>query len=793
MANLLNRIKLIKERRGTAIAENWQIKISGIVQGVGFRPFVYRLASLYRVCGTVKNIDGDVLIDAQGIIKDLISFVNHILERPPQPARIKDVQIEKIQQIPNTNEFVILPSQSNPKTHKQVIFPAPDIAICPDCKNELFEPGNRRYLHPFISCTDCGPRFSVNLEIPFDRRRTTMSVFQLCDLCNEEYVSPLDRRFHSQTNCCYHCGPALSTHSIYHPDLCIEKMTGENITRINEVCQLLQNDGIILLKGISGYHLVCKATSSRATNKIRQMKARPKKPLAVMVKDLGDAYEIADIEPEERRLLTSPGAPIVLLRQKKGTDLSLLLAPGSNKIGVMLAYSPMHQILLNYINEPLVMTSGNLKDYPIEFLNEQSNKIFAKKVDAIIDHNRKIQNPCDDSVVQVVSKQTVFIRRARGFVPEGIELDFISPPMLGCGGDMKSTFCLASDKTAYMGQFTGNLDSWHNFNRYVENIYRMASLLNIRPEFVVHDMHPNYRSTQFALSKYSGKTVAVQHHHAHIVACMLEKHINENVIGIAFDGAGWGIDKKVWGGEFLVCDRERFNRAAHLRYMPMPGGDKCTKLPYRMAAAAACEISDKSVAGKIMEMVQIPEYELSFLEKQIRSGLNTPYTSSIGRLFDIIAAITEISKTVSFEGEAAIELEEIAIEPHETEYYEFVIDDRYGEKIIDWEAVLSEVVKDMETGVTVGEISAKFHNSIVRLIERLSLELSYKYNINKVVLSGGVFQNKLLLEKALKLLSKSGLEVYISNILPINDNGIAAGQIGIANAMIAAKNKKMCA
>lgn len=757
------------------------IKASGVVQGVGFRPFIYRIANIYKINGVVKNLDGDVFVEAQGSIRDLISFVNHIWESPPRSARVKDLKIQKIQLKADEVGFAIMPSASNSK--RPAATPSPDIAICPNCKEELFEIDNQRYLHPFISCTDCGPRFSIHIAIPFDRQYTTMSLFSLCSWCKKEYGEPLDKRFHSQTNCCHQCGPSLNVYSIYHPDLCTGKITYENTKKIEEACELLQNDGVMLLKGVGGYHLICKASSSRAISKIRQIKKRAKKPLAVMAKDLGSAYEIAHVSPDERRLLTSPAAPIVLLKQRKDTDLSPLLAPGNNKIGVILAYSPIHQLLFKYINEPLVATSGNLTGYPIEYSNKRSRKALAGKVDVIIDHNRKIQNPCDDSVVRVVDKKNIFIRRARGYVPEGVELDFESVPMLGCGGDMKSTFCLASGKTAYAGQFVGDLDSWHNFNRYTENIERMISLLNIKPEVISHDMHPDYRSTQFALSKYPGKTIETQHHHAHIVACMLEKHVKEKVIGIAFDGAGWGTDGKIWGSEFLICDREKFERVAHLRYMPMPGGDKCAKSPYRMAAAVACAIENKDTAQKIINSIHIPEYEFSFIEKQIKVGLNTPYTSSMGRLFDILAAISGISRNVTYEGEAAIELEEISAESSEDGHYEFSILDIDGKKIVDYEPVIAEAISDMRAGTTVEDISAKFHNSVVVLINELCSLFANQYKTNKIVLSGGVFQNKRLLEDSFHLLTQNGFEVYTSNIMPVNDNGISLGQIGIANAM----------
>lgn len=784
MANLLNRIKQKKE---TGNKERWKIKISGIVQGVGFRPFVYRIANIYKIYGIVRNIDGDVFIEAQSNIKSLISFVNHIWENPPRSAKIRDLKIQKISMKTDEAGFAIMPSASNPKI--QTATPSPDIAICADCKEELFETGNQRYLHPFISCTDCGPRFSINLAIPFDRQHTTMSLFELCGLCKKEYNEPLDKRFHSQTNCCHQCGPFLSIYSIYHPDLCINKVTYENIGKIDEACELLQNDGVMLLKGIGGYHLICKASSSRAIGRIRQIKKRVKKPLAVMVKDLGSAYEIATITSDERRLLASPAAPIVLLKQRKDTSLSPLLAPGNSKIGVMLAYSPVHKLLFKYINEPLVATSGNLKGQPIEYLNKESRKALAGKVDIIMDHNRRIQNPCDDSVVRVVDRKNIFIRRARGFVPEGIELDFEAAPTLGCGGDMKATFCLASGKTAYASQFVGDLDSWHNFNRYAENIEKMIALLDIEPEIISHDMHPGYRSTQFALSKYPERTIETQHHHAHIVSCMMEKHINEKVIGIALDGAGWGTDGKLWGSEFFICDREKFERIAHLRYMPMPGGDKCTKSPYRMATAVACTIENENTAKKILKNIDVPGHELSLIEKQIKVGLNTPYTSSMGRLFDILAAITGISRKVTFEGEAAIELEEISAESSEDGHYEFSIFDIGGEKIIDYEPVLSNVINDMEKGFTAEDISAKFHNSIVFLINELCLQLLEKYNINKVILSGGVFQNKIILENSFKLLEHNGFDVYTNNILPINDNGISLGQIGIANSIALSSGK----
>lgn len=788
MDRLANIINFKKKQRASESIERWRINVSGVVQGVGFRPFALRSAKEHDITGFVLNMAGEVSIEAQGTTEKLISFTNDIWEKAPRSAQLNDLKIAKISLVADDSTFEIKPS--SPQTGNAV-YPAPDIALCDDCKTELFEYGNERYMHPFISCTDCGPRFSIQNISPYDRDNTSMASFTTCDTCDREYENIDDRRLHSQTNSCHHCGPSVSTYSLYHPELCVDNLLETDITKLREVCELLENDGILLIKGIGGYHYACKATSSLAVLRMRQLKQRPKRPLAIMVKDLTDAYKVADINQEERRLLTSPAAPIVILDRRKDSDLSSLLAPGSAKIGVMLAYTPLHHILLNYFKKPIVLTSANLKDNPIEYSNNDARENLAKHADCVIDHNREIANPCDDSVVRVARKQTLFMRRSRGYVPESLGLDFKSVPMLACGGDIKSSFCLAYGDKAFMGQYTGDLDSWSNFKRYVSNIQNMSSLLNIKPEVVVHDMHPFYRSTEFALSEYADQTIGIQHHHAHVASCMVEKQLNENVIGVAFDGSGWGLDGKVWGGEFLICNREKFVRAAHLRYMPMPGGDQSVKKPYRMAAAIAQIIKDPGVARKIISTINISDHELSFIEKQVNTGLNTPYTSSVGRLFDIVAAITGISKEVTYEGEAAIELEELA--PRDIAgSYDFLFE---GKDLltIDYEPMLTQIMHDLTEGFKASQISAKFHNTMVRMVLETCDRIRKRFSLHKVVLSGGVFQNKLLLERSADLLEDSGFDIYFNNVLPINDNGIALGQMAIANKILESKENQICA
>lgn len=787
MSRLTDFVNLKKKLKSTGNTERWQVRVSGVVQGVGFRPFILRTANRYELTGYVLNQTGEVLVEAQGDVQRLISFANDIWEKSPGPARINDLKIKKIKLWGDEDTFSI---RASVEGNKNSVFPSPDIALCDSCKNELNSRSNDRYLHAFISCTNCGPRYTIQISGPYDRINTTMDNFKECEACKTEYNDVSDRRLHSQTNCCHHCGPSVSIYSFYHPELCVENLLQINMSKIREVCELLENDGIVMVKGIGGYHYACKATSALAVLRMRQLKQRPKKPLAVMVKDLLDANKLAEINPEERRLLASPASPIVVLTKRKDSNLTPLIAPGSNKVGVMLAYSPLHQLIFKYFKEPLVMTSANLKDRPIEYINTTARDELAKNIDCIIDHNRDIINPCDDSVVRVIDKQPVFMRRSRGYVPESVSLDFKSNPMLALGGDIKSTFALASGEKAFLGPFTGDLQSWHNFKRFTANIESLSALLKIKPEVVAHDMHPSYKSTELALSEYTDKTIAVQHHHAHVVSCMVEKQIKENVIGIAFDGSGWGLDETIWGGEFLICNREKFIRAAHLRTMPIPGGNKTIKNPYRMAAAVAQVVSDKKLSEKIIGILNLADHELSFIEKQICVGLNTPHTSSMGRLFDIVAAITGISRTTSYEGEAAVELEEAA-NPHFNGSYRF---DITGKDLLElnYETLLSEIVDDISKGINASDISAKFHNAIALMLRDVCLLIRDRFALQKVVLAGGVFQNKLLLHKAVRLLKSQNFDAHYSNIAPINDNGIALGQIAIANAIIASKEKQQC-
>lgn len=788
MEKLSNLINFKKKQPATDNIERWQVNVSGIVQGVGFRPFVLRSANKYGISGFVLNLTGEVRIEAQGSANKLISFVNDVWEKAPRSAQVNDLNINKIELAVDEQGFSILPSLPQ---HGSKIFPSPDIALCDECGKEMLEYGNNRYMHPFISCTDCGPRYSIQKSSPYDRDTTTMTYYDTCESCSNEYKDINDRRLHSQTNCCHHCGPSVSMHSLYHPELCVDNLLETDVRRIKEACELLENDGILMIKGVGGYHLACKATSSLAVLRMRQLKQRPKKPLAIMTKNLAEAYKVAEIGPEERRLLTSPAAPIVILNKRKDSNLSTMLAPGSEKIGIMLAYTPLHQVILNYFKQPIVLTSANLKGNPIEYSNKKARERLSRHVDCVIDNNREIVNPLDDSVAMVLKKQTMLLRRSRGYVPESLNLDFTSRPMLACGGDIKSTFCLSDGQKAFLGPYTGDLDSWPNFKRFVNNINNMRSLLDIQPTTVVHDMHPHYKSTEFALSEYADQTIAIQHHHAHIVSCMVEKQLDENVIGVAFDGSGWGLDGNVWGGEFMISNREKFVRAAHLRYMPMPGGDQSAKKPYRMAGAISQMVKDPKTACGIINTINISDHELSFIEKQVKVGINTPYTSSMGRLFDIIAAITGISREISYEAEAAIELEELAGKDIAGWY-----DLDYSGKnltIIDYEPMLTQIITDISEGLKTSHISAKFHNTIANMIYEVCSKIRDSFALDKVVLSGGVFQNRLLLQKSVDLLEGAKFDVHFNNMVPINDNGIAIGQMAIANQLIASKDNQQCA
>jgi hydrogenase maturation protein HypF len=639
----------------------------------------------------------------------------------------------------------------------------PDLSVCEECRKELFNTGNRRYLYPFINCTNCGPRFTIIHELPYDREKTSMSKFKLCSECQKEYIDPADRRFDAQPNACLKCGPKVK---LINED-------GEKISDnpIEEAVRLIKKGAIIAVKGLGGYHLCCEASNNKAVSLLRERKNRPAKSLSVMF----------------------ISRPIVVLSVHDRHNLSSLISPDTNDIGAFLPYTPLHYLLLSEVS-PLIMTSGNLSEEPIAKDEKELNFILKKIADYALIHNRDIIRRCDDSVIKVVKNRTLFFRRSRGFVPEPINISFEGPPILACGAELKNTFCLTRGNKVFMSQHIGDLSDYPSYDFFCEAINDLKHLLKIEPEIIACDMHPDYLSTRYALnpalpkSKDAGrkggvkKKIPVQHHHAHIASCMAEHQISEPVIGVALDGTGFGPDGTIWGGEFLIADLKQYRRAGYFKKYPMPGGDKAILNPIRMALSYLfTEMGDDHKKTCKSLLTGLSDNEYSVLTRMIKKGINSPMTSSAGRLFDAVAALLGISKTISYEGQAAIRLQTLA-RPGINSCYKFDIIEKRDMFTLSFGPMICEIISDINSGVDKEDISAMFHNTVSQAIVKMCSLIKSKENIKKVVLSGGVFQNDLLVSLVTDALNNNGFEVYNHNIVPPNDGGIALGQAVVAMA-----------
>lgn len=761
-----------------------RLTIRGAVQGVGFRPFVYALASNNNLSGFVGNESGGVFAEIEGEPENLQNFLRRLhLEMPPL-SRITKIKTEEIK-IQNDTDFRIVESASRTGGNTLV---TPDTSVCKDCLRELFSPRNRRYRHPFINCTNCGTRFTIIKDVPYDRPKTTMSAFEMCELCRSEYENPADRRFHAQPNACRDCGARIrltdkTDRKIYDEDAILETQ------------KILSENGIVAVKGIGGFHLVCDARRDAAVRILRERKSRVNKPFAVMCRDLSVAKSLVEINKAELKLLNSKERPIVLLR-KKPNDLSEHIAPQNQLLGVMLPYSPLHYLLLNSIDKKyrnldvLVMTSGNFSNEPIVKDNAEALEKLSLLADAFLLHDRDIFVSCDDSVIRVFENHELPIRRSRGYVPFPVRLPFNLPPVLATGGELKATFCLAKDEFAFMSQHIGDMENLETLYAFEKSVGQMRKLFRIEPEIVAFDKHPNYLSARWAKDNLTRlftpetKLVAVQHHHAHIASVMAENGLDgaEKVIGFAFDGTGYGDDGAIWGGEVVLADYLGFERVAHLKYVPLAGGDAAVKNPYRAALAHLWQAGVKW-NEKLPCVAACSKIERGILLKQFENNFNTIPTSSFGRLFDAIASIAGVRQTITYEAQAAIEFEAV-LDNNTTAAYEFKLVNEGGRITIDCAPLIRWAALDVLDGVSVGEISAKFNNAAANLILRLALRFRQKENLNKVALSGGCFQNVALLRASVSRLRGKDFEVFTHRQVPPNDGGLALGQ-----AVVACHNK----
>lgn len=849
----------------------YRINIKGVVQGVGFRPFIYRLAKENRLYGWVLNSSEGVVIEVEGESENLNLFIKNIKEKAPPMAKIDELSLEEIEPV-YRKKFEIKRSVKE-KGKYQLI--SPDVATCEDCLNELFDKNDRRYLYPFINCTNCGPRFTIIKDMPYDRPKTTMSKFIMCEDCQKEYDDPPSRRFHAQPNACPICGPHLW----------LADSKGRLVNDINpvdEASNLLKNKIIIGVKGLGGFQLACDATSNDAVKKLRMKKHRPVKPFAVMVRNIDQVKEICFVNEDEEKLLTGSQKPIVLLRKKKESILDYKnkndnenvvenknentnvkrnkntnknaiticeqVAPNNNYLGVMIPYTPLHYTLLKSFNKPLVMTSGNISEEPIAIENEEAIKRLGHIADFFLFHNRDIYARYDDSVTKIFNSKVQMVRRARGFCPYPIKLDYNSKKILAVGPHLKNTFCLTEGKNAFVSQHIGDLENLETMNHFTSSLSTYRNLFKIEPEIVAYDMHPRYLSTQFAQRIDKKVKIAVQHHHAHIASVMAENYLRGKVIGVSFDGTGFGTDGTMWGGEFLIADEYGFERVAHFHQVLMPGSEKAIERPYRMAISYLYEVyknkifkhrneenknnhkqlikenlKNKENIESLKKLMQsklnnkqsfiltedqkseiykllkkdLKKYfngankicsdtELKVIINQLITGFNSPLTSSCGRLFDAVSSLLSISQHNYYEGQAAIELEMVSDESV-LESYPFMLRRESNNGfineiiVIDTLPIIEGMIADIKKGYKSSYISAKFHNTIIDIITKTCEMMHKKFNIKKVALSGGVFQNNIILNRTFKMLKEKGFAVFTNFQVPVNDGGISLGQAFIAH------------
>ncbi len=729
-----------------------RIHIQGVVQGVGFRPFVYELAMANRLAGWVRNSSEGVFIEVEGPADRLESFEEDLRNRRPVLAQVDRVQVTDIPQ-QGARDFVIL--ESAQVTGEFVLVP-PDIATCAECYEDFTDPANRRYQHPFTNCTNCGPRYTIIRDIPYDRPATTMVEFPMCRECRGEYENPADRRFHAQPNACPQCGPALSA-------------------PIEQAQSWLREGKVVAIKGLGGFHLACDATNGEAVRRLRERKRRSDKPFAIMAPDLGAVERWCEVSPADREALECPRRPIAILPRRPGTVISDAVAPGNKTIGVMLPYTPLHHLLFEGAGgrfEALVMTSGNVSEEPIVSREEELPRL-ASLYDEVLTHNRKIHTRVDDSVVRTFEREVRVVRRSRGYAPQPVRLAFEMAPALGAGGELKNTFCLTKQRYAILSQHIGDLENLETLEFFHETLSHMKRFYRIEPEVVGYDLHPGYLSTRAALEMQGVQKVGVQHHHAHIASCMAENGLRERVIGVSLDGTGYGTDGQIWGGEFLVCDFLGFERCLHFRYVPLAGGDAAVREPWRMALSYARDAFGQSLPEQLFE--RIDPRRRAIVEAMLARRVNTVLTSSCGRLFDAVASLIGLRDETNYEGQAAIELEAAA---------EDGVESRYGFELsdadVDLRPAIAEIVAEVRKGTGAGKIAASFHNTVVAVIVEACRRTRDSHGLKKVCLSGGTFQNFYLLGRVVEGLRQAGFEVYLHSQVPANDGGIALGQAVVA-------------
>ena len=738
-----------------------RLEIQGQVQGIGFRPYIYNIAQKLTLTGWVKNSLSNIIIEIEGLNRNIEIFHEKILINPPVLVKIVSFKQTEIP-VKNTKNFSIKQSEEN--LNKASSYLIPDLAICGDCTKEIFNKNNRRYLYPFNNCIKCGPRFTITKKLPYDRVNTSMQKFAMCDNCLLEYNNPMDRRFHAQAISCWDCGPKLSC-------------------SIEETCEAIKNGEIVAIKGIGGFHLCVDARNSDALKRLRTKKHRAKKPFAVMVSDLDMAKSLCKINKIEEEYLISKEAPIVLLEKLKNNIISKYVSPENNHLGLIIAYTATYKLLLQNLNFPIIVTSANISGEPICYKDSDMFNKLDSIADFYLSHDREILEPIDDSVIQICCGKQQMLRRTRGYSNYILNINNINKSILSVGGHLKNNFCISNNKLNYISQNFGDLESERTYKLFKNNIDKQQENLSIKDKYIACDLHPFYLSTKYA--KENNKNIIyVQHHHAHVAACMKEKNITHEVLGIVWDGIGYGDDANFWGGEFLLCTQKKYKRVANFMNFKIPAvlrsnkDPRCSAIGVLYSVADYYKISISELLNKTNLKNSLGKFDRDLLIKLVDNSYNTYTTSSVGRIFDAVAAILGIiNNKITFEGEAAQLLQYYAEKSNTIDNYEFKVslNKKY---IIDWRSIIYQIVNDFNDNIKVNIIAKKFHNTLVKIAEVI-LE---KLNIKDIVCTGGCFQNKLLLTSVVKKLENFKYNVYFPSELPVNDGGIDFGQLTVAQA-----------
>lgn len=755
-----------------------RLLVRGIVHGVGFRPYVYILARRMGLAGFVMNTPRGVLIEIEGDADAVQSFEYRLPRDGPPLMRIDAIEPANLP-FANDRDFAILESACGGNALPCV--PA-DIAACGACLEEIVDPSNRRFEYPFTNCTNCGPRYSIILDLPYDRARTTMATFPMCDACASEYENPADRRFHAQANACPTCGPTISL-----ADACGNHLPINGTKAIlDTVANLLESGGIVAWKGLGGYQLICDARNDATVQELRRRKHRNDKAFAVMVQDGATAELFCDVSHEEHLLLAGAHKPIVLLPKKTEPHLAPGVAPGTGLLGIMLPYTPMHALLFRSLGRKfgtgnaLVVTSGNLSEEPISIDQQEAQSRLQNVADLFVHHNRPIHTRVDDSVARIWRGRELLVRRARGYAPSSFRLSPTRSQILACGAQQKNTLCLVKDGYAILSQHIGELENYETLVFFEQTLTRMKRLFEIEPEVVVYDLHPGYLSTQFAQALSIPRKLGVQHHHAHIASCIAEHHLTGSVIGVAWDGTGFGLDQTIWGGEFLIADLIGFERFAHFSAIPLAGGDTAIREPWRAARAYLFDTFGDNIPPALTPD-NVPTTAVSMLDIMLAKNIQTVQTSSCGRLFDAVASILGLHHVVSFEGQAAIALEQIA-DTTDTAY-DFAVQGRNPCQV-DMRPMIHQIANDLRRKQPVSRIAGRFHNTMVAVIADVCVRMRDATGLTRVCLGGGCFQNALLLEGSVRALQSAAFDVFFPQQVPCNDGGISLGQAAISTELL---------